>query len=86
MSHHHSHDAHKGPSELTVEEKLKKLLEHWVLHNEEHAQSYESWAGKAEDKGLLKMEALLAEAAERTRAISEIFKEAMATLKKRNGD
>lgn len=33
--------------EITDMEKLKKLLEHWIEHNHEHAETYLKWAEKA---------------------------------------
>jgi rubrerythrin len=80
--HHHHHHSHDAPSELTVEEKLGKLLDHWVKHNEEHATTYVTWADRAKEKGLGDIESQLKEAAEKTRSISENFKAASASLKK----
>lgn len=31
--------------------KVKDLIEHWMNHNEEHAESYMKWATKASDAG-----------------------------------
>lgn len=77
--HHHSHDA---PSEMTVAEKLGKLLDHWVKHNEEHAETYVTWANRAKENGLSDVESQLKEAAEKTRSISENFEAALASLGK----
>ena len=78
MTHHHSHDT---PSELTVEEKLAKLLDHWMKHNEEHAQTYDLWAKRANEQGMPKVQSQLEEAAEKTRSINGNFKAALAELK-----
>jgi hypothetical protein len=32
-------------------EKLKKMAEHWIGHNEEHARSYRLWAERAKKAG-----------------------------------
>ncbi|MCK4451529.1 MAG: hypothetical protein KAW49_15435 [Anaerolineae bacterium] len=32
--------------------KLRVLLPHWIEHNEEHAESFREWAGKAREMGL----------------------------------
>jgi hypothetical protein len=42
--HHHDHDSH---SEMPFDEKLLKLLNHWIKHNEDHALNYRNWAEKA---------------------------------------
>lgn len=46
---HHSHDHHSQnatDSSLDFKEKGKKLLQHWLHHNEEHARSYRKWASE----------------------------------------
>lgn len=57
MSHHDHHHSHHGqgntdaaatPSDM---DKLIKIMEHWISHNEDHAQSYRDWAHRAKDLG-----------------------------------
>ena len=64
-----------------MEEKLAKLLDHWMQHSEEHAKSYELWAERAKSHGIAQVDLLLMRAAEKTRAIDEDFKAALAVLK-----
>ena len=52
MTHHHEHH-HDVTSDLTFEEKLIKLLEHWLKHNQDHAHTYQEWAGRAKAHDLL---------------------------------
>ena len=80
---HHHHHSHVKGSEMSMEEKLTKLLEHWLQHNEEHAKSYELWAERAASHGLADVSTHLESVAEKTRAIDEDFKAALTTLKKR---
>ena len=59
MSHHHDHDHdhhhgddhHHGHSHshapLSFSEKLVKLLDHWIEHNDHHAEDYRKWAQDA---------------------------------------
>ncbi len=47
----HAHDAEKNTESVTGIEKLKKMTEYWISHNEEHARSYRLWAGRARDAG-----------------------------------
>jgi len=55
----HGHDkvhAHEnGPKKNTeaVSEivKLRKIVEHWISHNEEHARTYRLWASRAREAG-----------------------------------
>ena len=86
--HHHNHDHHRHSHdespEMSMEEKLAKLLEHWMQHGEEHAKTYELWAERAKSHGISQVDFLLEKAAEKTRAIDEDFKAALATLKKKD--
>jgi hypothetical protein len=75
MNHHH-HD-HEIKSELTFDEKLEKLLGHWIKHNEDHAETYREWMAKAENNGLEKTGKILLEAAELTLQINSKLKEAL---------
>ena len=85
MSHHHHHHHHDHGSDhqdatpagtLSFEEKMSRLLEHWVGHNDDHAQNYRDWAAQAKDNQLTEVAGLLEEAARMTDEISEKFKAA----------
>jgi len=77
MTHHH-HD-HEIKADLSFDEKMIKLLEHWIKHNDDHAQTYRDWAQKAKGKNKKKAALLLEDAAEMTLLISKKF-EAAAKL------
>jgi hypothetical protein len=47
----HAHDAEKNTEPVAGIEKLKKMTEYWISHNEEHARSYRLWAGRARGAG-----------------------------------
>ncbi len=81
MTHHHSHD-HEIQSTLTFDEKMIKLLEHWIKHNDDHAETYRDWAQKAKAKNMRKASSLLEDAAEMTQMISKKFEEAAALIVK----
>ncbi len=59
---HHEHHHHEVKSELTFDEKLIKLLEHWLKHNDDHAGNYRDWAEKARQNQLEAVGALLEDA------------------------
>ena len=71
MTHHH-HD-HEIQNTLSFDEKMIKLLEHWIKHNEDHAQTYRDWAQKAKEKNKSKAAVMLEDAAEMTLSISKKF-------------
>jgi hypothetical protein len=48
--HHHHHD-HDSQGELSFDEKIEKMLSHWIKHNEDHASNYRNWAEKAKANG-----------------------------------
>jgi hypothetical protein len=77
--HHHHHD-HHAPDEMPFNEKLLKLLSHWIKHNEDHALNYRNWAEKAKANGKSKTAGLLEEAAEMSLTVNERFEAALAAL------
>jgi hypothetical protein len=70
--HHHGHDS----KELPFSEKAAKLVEHWIGHNNEHADSYRRWAEDFRHHQLAEAAALLDTAAELTRQINQILDQA----------
>ncbi|OQY06406.1 MAG: hypothetical protein B6I22_05490 [Desulfobacteraceae bacterium 4572_123] len=88
MSHHHEHhheheNDHGAPGSLSFNEKMVKLLDHWVKHNDDHASNYRDWAAKARTENLSEAAALLEEAAAMTRQISEKFETAAKLIASR---
>ncbi len=81
--HHHHHHSNQSSESggLSLEEKLEKLLAHWVSHNDDHARNYQDWGAQAREKGLNDVARLLEEAAELTQTISERFIAAENVLK-----
>jgi hypothetical protein len=75
--HHHDHDSH---GEMPFDEKLLKMLNHWIKHNEDHALNYRNWAEKAKANGKDEAAVLLEEAAEMSLATNEKFEAALEIL------
>ena len=75
--HHHHHDSH---GELSFDEKMAKLLEHWIKHNQDHASNYRKWAEKAKANGKEKAGKFLLEAAQMSLATNDLFEKALAEL------
>ncbi|PID40680.1 MAG: hypothetical protein CR984_01880 [Proteobacteria bacterium] len=77
---HHDHDQHHGHAHshapLSFAEKLVKLLEHWLQHNDHHAEDYRKWALDARQNNQAAVADLLNQAADLTDTISERFREA----------
>jgi hypothetical protein len=78
--HHHDHDP-KSEGTLSFDEKMIKLLEHWIKHNDDHAETYRDWAKKAKEKNMDKAGSLLEDAAEMTLMISKKFEEAVRIMR-----
>ena len=75
--HHHDHEAH---DEMPFDEKLLKLLDHWIKHNEDHALNYRKWAEKAKANGISNAAGLLEEVADMSLTINEKLEAALDIL------
>jgi cobalt/nickel transport system ATP-binding protein len=58
--------------------KLKHLLEHWAVHNTEHAKTYLDWSTRADALGKTELATLLRQIAEETEKLDELFRKADA--------
>lgn len=67
---------------MTELDKLKKLLEHWAEHNEEHAKTYLEWAEKAAASGDNTLSSILKEIAESTKRMDGLFEKAKKAVRK----
>jgi hypothetical protein len=68
-------------SDLSFEERLVKLLEHWIKHNQDHSDTYRDWAQKASREGLTDIALLIETAAGKTTRINREFEKAVALVK-----
>jgi hypothetical protein len=85
MSHHnhdHHNDQHETNSGIPFDKKMVKLLEHWIKHNADHAETYRDWAKKAKENDMEKILVFLNEASERTLEINHIFNKALSLFSK----
>ena len=90
QNHEHSHTHGHGDNhnheddhsqELSFEDKLKTLFTHWIDHNNSHMGSYSSWAAKTEKENLKETTALLHQAAEESKKITQTLEKALQSLK-----
>jgi len=58
-------------------EKLKRLLHHWMEHNNEHVQLYRDWAEKASSLGNKELSEILSRLSDETKKLSKLFEEAI---------
>lgn len=75
--HHGHHDHEHGSPALSFEEKLIRMFEHWVKHNESHAQTYADWREKATANGKDGVAVLLGEIARLSDRLTEKLKEGL---------
>ena len=75
-NHDHGHDHHQEESnrELSFNEKLAIIFEHWIRHNESHGQTYLDWRDKAKAQGLDRIAGLLEEIAVLSDRLTEKLK------------
>ena len=79
MSHHHHHDKEDG--EMPFQEKIIRIMEHWIKHNLDHADSFRDWAHRAEHETMTDIARLLEEAAELNLRINSKLEEALKHLR-----
>lgn len=82
MDHKHTH-AHHTPNALSFEEKLIRLVEHWIKHNEDHVKTYRDWIAQARKQGLTAAADRLEEAVSMTEATTDKFTQALSVLHRR---
>jgi rubrerythrin len=80
MNHHHHHDGAEFKSALSDKEKLERLLEYWIKHNEEHVTSYLEWSKKANTWEIKDVAEILREAANTALSVNTLFQEALKKL------
>ena len=82
--HHHSHDHHHhdGTGELSFEEKLGTIFDHWIKHNESHARTYLDWGEKAKAHGREDIAAILADIAGLSDRLTEKLKAGLEKARK----
>jgi hypothetical protein len=79
-THSHEHGAEKEAVAVTEIEKLKKMTQYWISHNEEHARSYRLWAGRARDAGYEKPGEILEQIASEVVRLNERLMEVIQTI------
>jgi len=62
--------------------RLRKLIEHWAEHNDEHRARLEESAEKAAEMGLGSVAAELTEAAEKATEVSEHLRRALESFER----
>jgi hypothetical protein len=65
---------------MTFGEKIEKLLDHWIKHNDDHAVTYRGWADQAKLNHLEAVAAIIEEAAEMNLAVNEKFEQAKVLI------
>jgi len=90
--HHHHHAGHTPEEAKSVPDdpsgrasgrslaKLRILLPHWIEHNEEHAESFQEWAERAQELGQEKTAQQIEEAVERMAACNQTLIAALEAL------
>ncbi len=75
--HHHDHAPEHGVQSVSELEKLRKITDHWIAHNEEHARSYRLWADRAREAGQQEpaeiLEQIAADMAEQNKKLRKII-------------
>jgi len=91
---HHHHDNHEHDhgqdhrheqtsQELSFEEKLVKIFDHWIKHNESHAQTYIDWGEKAKAHGFEDIATLLDDIAGLSKQLTEKLQDGLSKAPKK---
>lgn len=78
--HQHDHSEHASKDTLTFPQKARRLLEHWIHHNEDHASSYRQWAEEFRKNDLAATAEPLEKAAQATADINRSLEQALTHL------
>lgn len=81
--HDHNHGEETGDQKRSFEEKLEKLLTHWIHHNESHITSYLDWAKQVEQNQLPQIADEITKAAKESESVNNSLKKALNTLLER---
>lgn len=73
-AHVHGHEPERVAEVGSGIVKLRKMVQHWISHNEEHARSYRLWASRAREAGWEEPGAILEEIASEIVEQNERFK------------
>ncbi len=79
--HHHGH-THEDQGEMPFEEKMKKMITHWIRHNADHVGNYKDWAERAKAQHMDAVADLLEGAARESEKLNEIFERALSLISK----
>ena len=82
MNHHNHHEDNSAELKVTLtdKERLGKLLEYWIKHNEEHANTYLEWSKKVTTEELKDVAEILEEASNTALSLNALFREALKKL------
>ncbi len=61
-------------------EKLKRLLPHWMKHNDEHAKTYKDWAEKMTSLGKEELAEVLEVIHQESQKLRGLFEEALRVV------
>lgn len=86
-SHEHGHGhgknhVHHPPEEMTLEQKLEKLLTHWIDHNDSHKDTFFTWAARAKENGIESVGETIEQAGQLSEQVTILLKDALAAIKK----
>jgi hypothetical protein len=79
MGHHQhedEHNEHESVKEMPFVEKARKLVDHWIQHNQDHAGSYMQWAQEFKKNDLEVAATLLESVCELTNQINLMLRDA----------
>lgn len=62
--------------------KLKRLLHSWMIHNDEHAETYKEWAERISKQGNSEVSDILLKLYDESKNLNSLFAEALKACEK----
>ena len=79
--HCHENQDHSHSHELSFEQKLEKLISHWIDHNNSHKETFMTWAERAKQANLAAVAEAIEKAALAAEEVTKILQEGLQKLK-----
>lgn len=78
--HHHNHNenhSHESEALVSNKEKIVKILNHWIKHNDDHTENYIKWAGIAKGENLFEVANILEDISKMSKEMNFLFEKAL---------
>ena len=82
-THNHSHNnshSHLDENPISIQDKISKLLDHWLKHNNDHISNYHKWAETARTNQMDEVGSIIDEIADMSIKMNGLFESAIEKI------